>query len=104
GEPVGRPHQAGMIDPIKVYIPSIAPSSLLLYTGNAFPQWQGNLFAGSLVLRHLNQVVLSPDGQPLAEHRLLKDLNQRIRSLAQDAQGRLYVATDSGKLYHLSPK
>lgn len=104
GEPVGRPHQAGMIDPIMVYIPSIAPSSLLLYTGDAFPQWQGNLFAGALVLRHLNQVVLSPDGQPFAEHRLLKDLNQRIRSLAQDAQGRLYVATDSGKLYRLSPK
>jgi glucose/arabinose dehydrogenase len=104
GEPVGKPHQAGMIEPVKVYIPSIAPSSLLLYDGDAFPQWRGNLFAGSLVLRHLNQVVLSPEGKAIAEHRLLKDLNQRIRSLAQDAQGHLYVATDSGKIYRLSPK
>ena len=40
----------GMEQPVKQYTPSIAPGSLLLYTGQAFPNWQGNLFAGALKL------------------------------------------------------
>lgn len=44
GASVGEPYKAGMIEPVKVYIPSIAPSDLLVYQGEQFVQWQGNLF------------------------------------------------------------
>lgn len=96
-------HKQGMIDPLKVYTPSIAPGSLLLYRGRAFPGWQGNLFAGALKLRHLNRVVLNEQGLPVKEERLLEDLGERVRALAEGPEGWLYLATDSGRLFRLRP-
>jgi glucose/arabinose dehydrogenase len=101
---IGVTSRPGMEDAVKVYIPSIAPSSLLIYQGAAFPQWQGSLFSGALVLRHLNRVVLNEKLEPIEEERLLTDLNERIRSLAVDANGFLYFSTDSGLIARLRPK
>lgn len=102
GSPVGERHKEGMVEPVKVYIPSIAPSGLIVYQENEFRKWQGSLFAGALVLRHLNQVVLDENGKAIAEQRYLQALDQRVRSLTQDKQGRIYVATDNGVIYRLS--
>ncbi len=96
-------HKEGMVAPVKVYIPSIAPGSLLLYEGAAFPKWRGNLFSGALKMRHLNRVVLDGAGIPLQEERLLMELNERIRALTESAEGWLYFSTDSGKIYVLQP-
>lgn len=96
--------KVGMVDAVKVYIPSIAPGSLLLYSGKAFTQWQGNLFSGALVLRHLNRVVLSDSGQIVKEERLLADLEERIRAVVESPDGWLYLSTDSGKILRLRPK
>lgn len=96
-------HREGMEQPVKQYTPSIAPGSLLLYSGKAFPAWRGNLFAGALVLRHLNRVTLSDDGKAIAEERLLTELKERIRALVESSQGWIYFSTDSGKLYAIKP-
>ena len=101
GEGTSKP---GMEDPRKVYIPSIAPGSLLVYRGSAFPDWQGNLFAGALKLRHLNQITLSESGQVEREQRLLEDLDERIRALAQSPEGWIYLSTDSGRILRLRPE
>ena len=102
--PVGEgTHREGMEQPVKQYTPSIAPGSLLLYSGDSFPAWRGNLFSGALKLRHLNRVTLSADGRAIGEERLLTELNERIRALAQDPQGWLYFSTDSGKIYVIKP-
>ena len=98
GEARSKP---GMKDPVKMYDPSIAPGSLLLYRGDAIPEWRGNLLAGALKLQHLNRVSL--DGTSAAsEQRLLSALQERLRALATDQQGRLYIAADSGRIYRLS--
>ncbi|WP_250657495.1 PQQ-dependent sugar dehydrogenase [Alkalimarinus coralli] len=94
----------GMEQPVKYYIPSIAPGSLLLYTGTAFPGWRGDLFSGALKLQHLNRVKLNRAGQAVAEERLLSDLNERIRALAQSPEGWIYFSTDSGKIMRLVPQ
>jgi glucose/arabinose dehydrogenase len=94
----------GIEPPVKVYIPSIAPSSLLLYTGAAFPNWQGNLFAGALKLLHLNRISISSDNRATNEERLLGELNQRIRALAQSPQGWIYLSTDNGNIFRLRPR
>ena len=96
-------HREGMVDPLKVYIPSIAPGSLLLYRGAAFPRWQGDLFAGALKLRHLNRIAVDGEGRPGGEERLLGELGERLRALAESPEGWLYVAADSGRLYRLRP-
>ena len=100
---VGETHREGMEQPVKVYIPSIAPGSLLFYSSNALPDWKGNLFSGALKLRHINRVVLSKQGEVIKEERLLEDLDERIRALAQSPQGWIYFSTDSGKVFRLRP-
>ena len=96
-------HREGMEQPVKQYTPSIAPGSLLFYSGDAFPAWRGNLFSGALKLRHLNRVTLNKEGKAIGEERLLAELNERIRSLAEAPNGWLYFATDSGKIYVMKP-
>lgn len=96
--------KAGIESPKKVYVPSIAPGSLLIYQGTAFPAWQGDLFAGALVLQHLNRVALNAQGNPVKEERLFEALNERVRSLAQSAEGIIYFGTDNGNLYRIMPK
>jgi len=95
--------KAGMESPTKYYVPSIAPSSLLLYTGKAFPNWNENLFAGALKLQHLNRIVLNKNAQAIDEERLLQGMNERIRSLVQSPEGWIYLSTDSGKIISITP-
>lgn len=95
--------KAGMEQPLKQYTPSIAPGSLLLYSGKAFPQWKGHLFAGALKLQHLNRVALDSGGKVLAEERLFGHMNERIRALAESPQGWIYFSTDSGMIYRIRP-
>lgn len=97
-------HKKGMQQPVKYYVPSIAPGSLLYYTGDAFPDWKGNLFAGALKLRHLNRITLDKNGNEEDEDRLLEDLGERIRALVQSPEGWIYFSTDNGKIYRIQPE
>jgi glucose/arabinose dehydrogenase len=95
--------KSGMEQPYKVYIPSIAPGSLMLYHGEAFPEWQGSLFAGALKLRHLNRISLSDQGVAIGEQRLLEDLDERIRAVVEGPEGWIYFSTDSGRILRIRP-
>ena len=93
-----------MEQPVKFYVPSIAPGSLLVYSGEAFPDWKVNLFAGALKLTHLNRVEIDSTGRAIAEERLLVGLRERIRALAESPEGWLYLSTDSGKILRIRPQ
>lgn len=97
-------HREGMEDPVKVYIPSIAPGSLMLYSGNTMLKWKGDLFSGALKLQHINRVVLDKTGNAIKEERLLESMKERIRALTQSPQGWIYFSTDSGKIYRIRPR
>lgn len=101
GEGTSKP---GMEQPRKVYIPSIAPGSLIIYRGEAFPRWRGNLFAGALKLRHLERIVLSESGLVIDTEPMLEDLDERIRALAQGPEGRIYFSTDRGRILRINPR
>jgi glucose/arabinose dehydrogenase len=102
--PVGEgTAREGMEQPVKQYTPSIAPGSLILYSGKAFPVWRGNLFTGALVLRHLNRVTIDKQAGAVGEERMLTELKERIRALAESPQGWIYFSTDSGKIYRIKP-
>ncbi|RLA07846.1 MAG: PQQ-dependent sugar dehydrogenase, partial [Gammaproteobacteria bacterium] len=94
----------GMRDAIKVYIPSIAPSSLMVYSGKLIKKWQDDLLIGSLVLTHINKITfLNKNFTKSQEIRLLKNLNQRIRDVTESPQGFICFSTDSGDIYKISP-
>jgi len=102
--PVGKgTQQQGMEQPIKVYIPSIATSSLIQYSGKAFSAWKHNLLVGALNLQHLNRIALDSNNQAIDEQRYLQTVNARIRNIIESPEGWLYVATDNGQILRVKP-
>ncbi len=93
--------KAGMEQPLHQFTPSIAPSSLLIYSGKVFKAWKGNFFSGALALQHLNRAVFK-DGKFVKEERLLSNLEERIRDVVESPDGLIYLSTDSGKIFRLS--
>ena len=92
-----------MEQPVKYYVPSIAPGSLIVYSGKAFPKWEGNLFSGALAKRHLNRVEIDLEKKAVAEERLLEKLRERIRAIVESPDGWIYFSTDMGKILRLKP-
>lgn len=82
----------GWQDPSFVWVPSIGTSGLELYTGNRFPEWQGDLFAGGLS----GEVVyrLRMDGDVVVDHETLLTGVGRVRDVRQGPDGYLYVALE----------
>jgi glucose/arabinose dehydrogenase len=98
----GRTSMPGVEEPIYFWVPSIAPSGMAFYSGDLFPEWQGNLFVGAMAGRHLVRLVL--DGERvIAEEQLLEDLDLRIREIRQGPDGALYVF-GGNSLLRLTPK
>lgn len=90
-------------DPVWVWVPSIAPSGMAFYDGDMFPQYRGHLLVGSLKFRSLYLVELA-DNKPVSERVLFKNLIGRIRDVAVDKEGAIYLLNDEadGGLYRLS--
>ena len=101
GEGQAKP---GMVQPLHVWVPSIAPSGMAFVSGTQFPQWQGNLLVGAL--RGQMLVRLSLDGEKvLGEERLLQGRGWRIRDVRMGPDGLVYLLTDEaqGSLLRLEP-
>jgi glucose/arabinose dehydrogenase len=90
GEGTAKP---GMEQPIHYWDPSIAPSGMTFYTGDAFPDWRGDLFVGSLKFGYLARLDVE-GGKVVREEKLLEDLDQRVRAVRQGPDGNLYLLTD----------
>ena len=104
GPSIGPAEKPGLEQPIYQWTPSIAPSGMAFYTGEAFPRWRGNAFVGALALTHLNRLTLEGN-KVVAEERLLDDAGLRIRTVAQGPDGLLYLLVDDrkGSLLRLRP-
>ena len=94
----------GMEQPVHYWDPSIAPSGLMFYTGNRFPNWKGNAFVGALGHRLLARLEL--DGERVrSEEQLLEGMSRRIRAVVQGPDGYIYLLTDdaNGRIMRLEP-
>jgi len=100
----GRTAQQGLEQPVYYWTPSIAPSGLLFYTGNLFPEWQRSVFVGALAGKRLIRLELERD-RVIAEEALLVERGKRIRDVRQGPDGALYVLTAeaAGELLKLIP-
>ena len=95
--------KAGLEQPLRVWVPSIAPSGMAFVSGSQFPQWQGNLLVGAL--RGQMLVRLTLDGEKvLGEERLLQG-RSRLRDVRVGPDGLVYLLTDEaqGALLRLEP-
>jgi glucose/arabinose dehydrogenase len=94
----------GMVQPLHLWMPSIAPSGMAFVSGSRFPQWAGDLLVGALRDQMLVRLVL--DGEKVVrEERLLKGLVGRIRDVRMGPDGLVYLLTDDadGALLRLEP-
>jgi glucose/arabinose dehydrogenase len=85
-------HRQGMEQPIRVWVPSIGISGLMIYTGDKFPQWRGNLFIGGMAGQQLSRLTL--DGQRVINEETLVQQRGRIRDIRQGPDGHIYLVTD----------
>lgn len=90
--------------PVHQWTPSIAPSGMAFYSGDAFPQWQGDLFVGALRGELLSRLELD-NGRVVHEERFLTDLDIRIRDVRNGPDGLLYLLDESnGRILRLEPQ
>lgn len=103
GEISSERSRPGMIDPRAVWTPAKAPSGLAVYTGDRFPGWRGNLFAGGLVSRDVRRIQLDESGNVVNQEPI--EIGERVRDVRQSPDGFLYILTDQsdGKLIRIEP-
>jgi glucose/arabinose dehydrogenase len=95
-----------MEEPVRHWTPSIATSQVAVYSGDKFPQWNQNVFLGSLARQMMIRFEMK-DGKVVHEELLLSNLG-RIRDIKTGPDGLLYVALEqlngaSGWLVRLVP-
>ncbi|MFK8080268.1 MAG: PQQ-dependent sugar dehydrogenase [Granulosicoccus sp.] len=82
------------------WTPVISPSSLLVYSGDVYPNWQGSGLIGGLSSQSLVRVSLDEPVQEIERF----DMNQRIREVEKDVNGVVYLLEDGagGRLLRLT--
>jgi glucose/arabinose dehydrogenase len=106
-----NPYREGMEPPVVFWVPAIAVSGLVFYTGDRFPNWKNNLFIGGMrqgeVPRsgHIERLDFNTEWEELHREGMLRDLEQRIRDIRQGPDGLLYLLTaeDAGAMIRIEP-
>ncbi|MEE2777398.1 MAG: PQQ-dependent sugar dehydrogenase [Acidobacteriota bacterium] len=101
----------GFKEPTVFWVPSIGPSGLAFYTGDKFPEWKGNLFAGAMMegriprTGSLQRIAFNEQGEELQRESMLGELRQRIRDVRQGPDGFIYLLTEENQaaLLRLEP-
>jgi glucose/arabinose dehydrogenase len=88
-------HREGMEQPVNVWVPSIGTSGLLIYTGDRFPAWRGNMFAGGMVGQLVTRLVF--DGPRIVRREAIAQGIGRIRDVRQGPDGLIYLAIDDNQ-------
>jgi glucose/arabinose dehydrogenase len=101
GEGQSKP---GMVQPLQVWVPSIAPSGMAFVSGSQFSQWRGSMLVGALRGQMLVRLTLEGD-KVLSEERLFQGRPGRIRDVRMGPDGLVYLLTDDpqGALLRLEP-
>ena len=94
----------GMVQPLHLWVPSIAPSGMAFVNGSQFPLWAGDLLVGALRDQMLVRLVLNGE-KVVREERLLQGRVGRIRDVRMGPDGLVYLLTDDAKgaLLRLEP-
>lgn len=82
----------GMAQPVHYWVPSIATSGLMIYTGDRFPAWRGSFFVGGMAGQQLAR--LTVDGSRVTGEETLVQGLGRIRDVRQGPDGYIYLAID----------
>jgi len=84
------------------WVPTVAPSGLIIYSGSMFPEWRGNALIGGLRSRSLLRLRIDGDQAEEVER---FTMGKRIREVEQGPEGAIWVLEDEkgGRLLRLTP-
>jgi glucose/arabinose dehydrogenase len=102
GQEAEGTEREGMEQPLKYFLPGIAPTGVCFYWGERYPAWQGNLFSATL-RGHVDRLKFE-GRQVREEQRFLADWRERLRDVVEGPDGLLYFATESGAIARLVPE
>lgn len=95
----------GLESPVVDWTPSIAASQLEFYTGDKFPRWKNQLFAGSLGTQKLLRLVIA-DNRVVHTEEVFTQLG-RVRDIKTGPDGLIYIALEAigkpGRVVRLLP-
>lgn len=92
----------GIQNPVRYWVPSIAPCGMTQITSDQYGAWKGNLLVGALAFQHIARVELN-NTQFKSEQKLLQDIG-RVRAVEQGPDGFIYAVTEGpGQLVKLMP-
>lgn len=101
---LGIETKEGTESPTYQWTPSNAPSSLMIYQNDLFPEWKDDFFITSLTFNVITR--LEFNGATIgSEERLLGGEYGRLRHVTTDPNGFIYVLTDgsNAKLLRMEP-
>ena len=109
GEPMGLPwpnpadpKQKDLVMPVLRWLPSIAACGLTVSTGEGFPEWKGDLFAGGLAGQTVQRLRIK-DGQVVEHEELLHGMG-RVRDVFAGPGGAIYVVfNEPDRIVRLTP-
>jgi len=109
GDPIPM-FKEGLEQSFLFWAPSIAPSSILIYNGDKFPKWKGNVLVSGLRGARIERLAFNAKSLPTRtsggnREFLLYELQQRIRQVVQGPDGFIYALTDytNGALLRIEP-
>jgi aldose sugar dehydrogenase len=103
GVPIPKHSSRPDIQPPKLYwVPSVSPTSLLIYSGDLFPQWKGDALIGGLTGKALIHVRIRGERASKVEQ---WGMGHRTRFVGQGPDGAVYLLEDGagGRLLKLTP-
>ena len=93
----------GMEQPLFTWIPSIAPSDMIFYEKDIYPELKNNFLITALVSKDVKQININ---DLTTQKSLFTDLNFRLRNIQDSPKGYIYLLTDgpNNKLIKILPK
>ena len=102
GTQIGPKWKPGFTKAIKYWVPSIAVSSMIIYKGNEFKEWNGDALITSLRDQSLRKIKFKGN-QLIDEKIIFKGIIGRIRDIEiQKATGKIFLLTDEGSIWRLN--
>ena len=92
----------GLEQPIFFWDPSMAPSGMMIYQGDMFPSWKGDIFVGSLKFSYISR--LERDGTQIkGEEELFRNVFSRVRDVREGPDGSIYfLSVGDSALYRIT--
>ena len=101
GTRIGPKWKPGFTKAIKYWVPSIAVSSMVIYKGDEFEEWNGDALITSLRDQSLRKIKFT-DNEFIDEKVIFKGSIGRIRDIEiQKKTGKIFLLTDAGFIWRL---